>query len=115
MFSSTRLVDGRHDARLTQVQFCKLLGVSLSALRRYEAGKFEPSGSVLARMSLATGRPMAWFLGEDSPPPSASTVVELTEDELEFLREWRTASPDTRMLIRESLRDALSVARACAS
>lgn len=113
MFSASRLVDGRHNAHLTQVQLCELLGVSLSALRRYEAGKFEPSCSVLARMALATGRPMEWFLGDDSPLPSAITVAEITEDELEFLHEWRTASPDTRMLLREALRDALSVARAC--
>jgi len=115
LFSPTRLVDGRHDAHLTQVQFCKLLGVSLSCLRRYESGKYEPSGSVLKRMALATGRPMGWFLGDDSPAPGAIAAGDITADELEFLREWRTASPDTRMLIRETLRDALRVARACAS
>lgn len=111
-FNATRLSDGRRSAHLTQVELSASLGISVATLCRYEAGKYEPSGSVLRLIAQATGKPMQWFLGdgEESVLPSEA----LTEDEAKFLAEWRSAGADTKRILRATLLDALRVAKVCA-
>ena len=56
-----RLAGARRLASLTQAQAAKAVGVSLSAIRRYEAGKANPEARVLGLMADLYDRPVNWF------------------------------------------------------
>jgi transcriptional regulator with XRE-family HTH domain len=121
-FQSKRLKEGRHKKGLTQEQLAgaveKLGGhVTVQQLARWEksGGDKEPKGSTLALLATATGVTVAWLLGEcqqcGAPQVKIPALV-LSEEETQYVLEYRGANPSTRKLMRECILDALQIAKA---
>ena len=52
-------------SNITTPQLCKLTGISRSLMSAYKAGKYEPSGLNLLKISLALGVPPYLFYRDD--------------------------------------------------
>ena len=56
-----KLSQARRDAGMTQTEVSILLGLSLSAIRRYESGMANPETNTLETLATIYGRPAEWF------------------------------------------------------
>ena len=106
-FSAKRLKEARNRTNSTQAELAKTVGVSLSAYKRWEAGKSEPGLTSAGRLAVATGLPMVWFIGIED-----IRFETLTPEERDFITAYRKADANTRKLMRAYLVDALQVAKA---
>ena len=75
-----KLANARRHANLTQAQASKAVRVSLSAIRRYEAGKANPEAKVLELMADLYDRPVNWFAAATNQPVPYQTRPALPDD-----------------------------------
>ena len=62
-----RLSEARRVANLTQRQMGDALGFSAAQWQKYEKGSNRISATCLPVIAEMTGKPIAWFFGEDAP------------------------------------------------
>lgn len=82
---SERIFDARQDARLTQSELAKRIGVSRAAVGQYEQGRSKPSIGSLRKIADVTGRPMAWFMIEDAQQAMVSARQSPSDSSVEML------------------------------
>ena len=63
-FSPERLREARGNRSIEELAFAA--GVSAQSIRNWEAGKHEPAASTLAALAKYLGRPMEFFISQDS-------------------------------------------------
>jgi transcriptional regulator with XRE-family HTH domain len=93
MLNGDRLRTLRESKGYTHQELAYLLEISIGQIWRYEAGKTDPSGDVLARMSRVLGTTTDYLLGlTDDSIPSNLNESDLTHKErtiIAALREGR--------------------------
>jgi transcriptional regulator with XRE-family HTH domain len=62
---ANRIRAARQDADLTQAELAERVGVPQSSVSRWESGEVDPTTGKLAQIAHATGKPFAWFFGEE--------------------------------------------------
>lgn len=61
----------RRNLALTQDEFALLLGLKMSAIQKWEAGKYQPRAKNLRRLAEVSGKPITWFFDEDEEEQAA--------------------------------------------
>ncbi|MCA9790732.1 MAG: helix-turn-helix transcriptional regulator [Vulcanimicrobiota bacterium] len=83
----SRLRKARKEARLSQLELGRRLGVSGQSVKEWEAGRSSPQFDRLKEIATVTGKPVAWFfLSESEPGGFARTVQVLHETMVELER-----------------------------
>lgn len=59
--STSRLVQARVEAGLTQEELARATEISVASIGKYEQGQRFPRGPRLRRIADVTGRPVGWF------------------------------------------------------
>lgn len=72
-----RIVEARTIAGLSQEELARNLGLSTSAVRKWESGAGSPYPKTLKKIAEVTGKPISFFTGrpEDDPAPEPERTV----------------------------------------
>lgn len=79
---SQRIKDARVDARLSQAELAKEVGVSDKSISAYEQGRSTPPFEKLKKISTATHHPLSYFTEENNNEAIISSKLESIEREL---------------------------------
>ena len=79
---SERIRLARKEAVLSQIELAQLVGVSDKAISSYEVGRAIPPLDILKKISVITGKQMAFFFDED---PSNRAVLQKVDKMIEDL------------------------------
>lgn len=83
-----RLARTREQKHLSQAELAEMVDLHYQQIYRYENGKTEPDGEIVARIAKALGVSTDFLLGvTDSPTPYID--AELTASERKALSAWR--------------------------
>lgn len=83
-----RLARIRELRRISQAELAEKVGIGMQQIYRYENGKTEPDGDVVARIAMVLNVSTDYLLGlTNSPYPYID--AELTEQEKKALEAWR--------------------------
>lgn len=82
MSFSTRLRKARKEARLSQADLGKVIGVSGQSVKEWEAGRSSPQFDRLSAIASATGKPLAWFFLMENDQGEVAQTVTLLHDTL---------------------------------
>ena len=82
MSFSTRLRKARKEARLSQADLGRAIGVSGQSVKEWEAGRSSPQFDRLSEIATATGKPLAWFFLMDNDQSEVAQTVTLLHDTL---------------------------------
>jgi transcriptional regulator with XRE-family HTH domain len=108
-----RLKQARKEAKLTQEQVAKRLGLDYSTISKYENNHSEPDNETLAKMAeiynvkvdyLITGRSDAPSPSDKKDKPVNRAFLELPEDTTEEEREFLQAQLDAQLEIFRKLK-----------
>lgn len=115
------LKDYRQQNNLSQQELAARLGTTKQVISNYETGKRSPKISVVAEYAKKLDIPLSSLLGEDysvrtvnlfegimgpdfSASLSSSANFDLSDEDAEFIRLFRAASPEKRAAILELLK-----------
>lgn len=83
-----RLARTREIRRISQADLAEMVGIGMQQIYRYENGKTEPDGDVVAKIAQALNVSADYLLGlTDSPVPYID--ADLTDQERRALDMWR--------------------------
>jgi transcriptional regulator with XRE-family HTH domain len=90
MLVGDRLKDLREGRSYTHQELAHLLDLSITQVWRYETGKTDPSGEILARMAKVFNVSVDYLLGViDDPLPPGSTESNLSDQEKAVIQALR--------------------------
>lgn len=96
-----RIAQRRHKLGLSQEDLAAFAGTSQRQISKYETGKNDPTGDVLAALAQALDTTTDWLLGlTDNPERLLRGQDDLSDDERELLELYRRHSPDKRRQMR---------------
>jgi len=95
----------KRNGKFTQEDAAKEFGVSLSAYRNWEQGKFLPSVGVANAIAKKYGVTVDYLLGISDSPRIEYASVRLTTDEDELIELFRVLSPEGRNAVLVGLRE----------
>jgi transcriptional regulator with XRE-family HTH domain len=94
MLHGERLKALRESKRYTHQHLANMLGLAMVQVWRYEAGKTDPSGDVLARMAKVFNVSVDYLLGlTDTPLPPGVSASDLSEKERNVIAALREGEP----------------------
>lgn len=92
-----RVAQRRKELHFTQEEFAGKIGTSQRQVSKYETGRNDPSGEVIAAMATVLETTTDWLLGiAKSPDRFLRGEDDLTDDEFELIRVYRQKTPDQR-------------------
>lgn len=87
---TVRLRKLREDKGYSQDDIGSLLGVSKQQYHRWETGKNKPSGETVTQLAKLFGVTTDYLLGRSDDPQERMTEDDLSTDELELLKAYRS-------------------------
>lgn len=92
-----RIAERRHKLGLSQEELASQIGTSQRQISKYETGKNDPTGDVLAALARALDTTTDWLLGlTDNPERLLRGEDDLSEDERELIEIYRKKTPGQR-------------------
>lgn len=89
-----RIASARHEAGLHRVEeLAALIAKSPWTVRDYERDRAAPPLDVLRRIAEVTGKPVSWFLGEDSEADTEAAVIQAVQEWLRRREQGQPAEP----------------------